>query len=61
MHDDELAAVIAAAMELLRRTPAPEPPAASRWLLAARLGRADVTTAQTAGRRSRWSLRGRLS
>ncbi len=58
---DELAAIAAAYVELMRRTPAPAPPAASRWSLAGRLAGARPETLRfAASSATRWNAAGRL-
>jgi hypothetical protein len=56
--DDEVAAVIVAAVALLAARTTPAPPAPARWRLAGRLGDA-ATRSAPANVRSRWSAAGR--
>jgi hypothetical protein len=57
--DEELAAVIAAAVALLRES-APATPSTSRWALAQRLPLRDASEARAAQQRSAWNASGRL-
>jgi len=61
VNDEELAAVIAAALALLRTRDVPlPPPPPARWRLAARIG--DVAARSTVARvPSRWAAAGRAS
>jgi hypothetical protein len=58
MNDDELAAVIAAAVALLARREPAGPPPLSRWRLADRIG-ADAARSASPKLRSRWAQAGR--
>jgi len=58
VNDDELAAVIAAALALLAARTAPSPPL-SRWRLAARIGD-EAARAAAPHLRSRWAAAGRV-